>query len=261
MYRLVSLFFAVALLGPLSALAQVHPHRAEYSLRLGPAANAVRVGTAIHDLGADCGGWKIKRDINVELSLSSMFKLSVGSELEGDETRNGGAFRYRATQIQNESRRTTRGNVRHSGGEVRADITGPAGAQQFVLPPSTLKPISGLNYLIAQLGRDTGSFPALVFDPEVINDAFLVDVETLDRAALRNARPSDAKIAVSGKSWPVSLTFTRGRLQQQNPLFTVTGLVYETGVLDRLTVNTGLVSVTADLQSLDMRKTPDCPRS
>jgi hypothetical protein len=59
----------------------------------------------------------------------------------------------------------------------------------------------------------------------------------------------------------VFLSFTRGRQQDQRPLFTVQGLVYDNGVVDRLTVETGLVSVTADLQSLEMRPAPVCPRS
>jgi len=37
--------------------------------------------------------------------------------------------------------------------------------------------------------------------------------------------------------------------------------VFDNGVLDRLTVETGLVTVTADLQALEMRPLPNCPRS
>ena len=57
------------------------------------------------------------------------------------------------------------------------------------------------------------------------------------------------------------MTFTRGREQQQRPLFTLKTQVFEIGVLDRLTVETGLVTVTADLTALEMRKPPSCPRS
>jgi hypothetical protein len=57
------------------------------------------------------------------------------------------------------------------------------------------------------------------------------------------------------------MTFTRGRDQQQRPLFTVSTQVFDSGVLDHLTVETGLVTITADLQSLEMRKAPVCPRS
>ena len=57
------------------------------------------------------------------------------------------------------------------------------------------------------------------------------------------------------------MSFTRGREQQQKPLFTLKTQVFESGVLDRLTVETGLVTVTADLVNLEMRKPPTCPRS
>ncbi len=57
------------------------------------------------------------------------------------------------------------------------------------------------------------------------------------------------------------MTFTRGRQQDQRPLFTVGALVFDNGVLERLTVDTGLVTVTADLQALEMRPVPNCPRS
>jgi hypothetical protein len=57
------------------------------------------------------------------------------------------------------------------------------------------------------------------------------------------------------------MTFTRGRHQNQKPLFTVKAVVFANGVLDRLTVDTGLVQVTADLQELKLGTVPVCPRS
>jgi hypothetical protein len=101
-----------------------------------------------------------------------------------------------------------------------------------------------------------------MFDGEVIGDAFLIDVTEQERASLRAARPADEPVAMpTGKSWPVFMTFTRGRQQDQLPLFTVSALVFDNGVLDRLTVETGLLSVTADLQALEMRPAPVCPKS
>ena len=259
---LACLSLALAALWPQSVQAEIVPHRAEYSLKLGAAANAVRVGTAIHDLEADCAGWRLKRDINVELSLTSAWKLAVGSKLDGEEARGGSSFRYRVTQIQNANERHSQGRVQRREGEVRAEIVAGGQPTQFNLPAATLMPVQAIGHLIDRLRGGALSFPALTFDAEVIGDGFLVDVEVLDRAALRAARPTDREVVPpDGKSWPVSLTFTRGRQQQQNPLFTVTTLIWETGILDRLTVNTGMVAVTADLQALDIRKTPHCPRS
>ena len=57
------------------------------------------------------------------------------------------------------------------------------------------------------------------------------------------------------------MTFTRGRQQDTRPLFSVAAQVFDNGVLDRLTVDTGLVTVTADLQALEMRPLPSCPQA
>ena len=122
-------------------------------------------------------------------------------------------------------------------------------------------PVAAINHMIERLRSGAGAFPALAFDAEVIGDAFLVDVNQLDPGVVRGPLPSDPPVAVPGKSWPVSMTFTRGREQQQRPLFTVSTQVFDSGVLDHLTVETGLVIITADLQSLEMRTPPVCPRS
>jgi hypothetical protein len=255
------LFAASAILSPLVAAAQMQPHRAEYSLRLGAAVNAPRIGTAVQDLTLDCSGWHLKRDISTEIALTSSWKLSVASRLDGAESQRGRAFRYRTLQIQNGAERETRGRVERAGGETRAEIVSPSGPRQFILPPPTMMPVSAMEYMIDRLRAGAATFPAMTFDAEVIGDAFLVDVTETDRS-LRAARPGEESAAKpTGRSWPVFMTFTRGRQQQENPLFTVSARVFETGVLDRLSVDTGLVTVTADLKKLDMHKAPVCPRS
>lgn len=251
------------LLAPLPGQAQVQPHRAEYALRLGAALNAPRIGTAVQELTQDCGGWRIKRDIKTEIALTSSWKLSVESKLDGQEGKGGSGFRFRTVQIQNGAERETKGRVVRQGSETRAEILPPESAPlQFLLPAPTMMPVEAMGHLVERLGSGAATFPALTFDAEVIGDAFLVDVTELDRGAIRAARPSDKPVAVPAKrSWPVFMSFTRGRRQDQRPLFTVNGLVFDTGVLDRLTVETGMVSVTADLQSLKMLPSPSCPRS
>jgi hypothetical protein len=267
MPRLVRFVLAAALLCPSGfsqeAWAQVQPHRAEYALRLGAAANAPRIGTAVHDLSQDCAGWHLKRDIKTEIALTTSWRMSVASKMDADEQRNGNGFRFSTLQIQNGSQREIKGRVQRKAGETRAEIV-LAGSppNQFVLPPPTLMPVAAIDHLIHQLQAYAASFPALMFDGEVIGDAFLIDVTEQDRAALRAARPADQPVAMpAAKSWPVFMTFTRGREQDQRPLFTVSALVFDNGVLDRLTVETGLLSVTADLQALEMRPAPVCPRS
>ncbi|MBV8392271.1 MAG: DUF1849 family protein [Alphaproteobacteria bacterium] len=261
MDRRVCFFVAAALVVPQMASAQMLPHRAEYELRLGPAANAPRIGKAIQDITLDCTGWHIRRDISSEIAITSSWKMSIASKLDGQESRGGNGFDYRTVQIQNGSERETKGHVQRTGKETRADILWPNGPQQLLLPPPNLMPVSALHHLVDRLKAKAVSFPALMFDAEVIGDAFLVDVEEIDPATLRKSPPADTPVKAPGESWPVSMAFTRGRQQDQKPLFSVTAKVYDSGVLDRLTVDTGLVTIAADLKSLEMHKAPTCPGS
>ena len=268
MRRLVGFVLAGAVLAPgLAAapglaFAQVQPHRAEYALRLGMAPNAPRIGTAVHDLSLDCSGWHLKRDIRTEIALTASWKMTLASKLDGQEPKAGNAFRYSTVQVQNGSEREFKGRVQRQGGELRAEIVQAGGPpNQFVLPPPTLMPVAAVDHLIERLRANAASFPALMFDAEVMGDAFLIDVTEQERSQLR-ARPADARVTgLPARSWPVFMTFTRGRQQDTRPLFSVGALVFDNGVLDRLTVETGLVTVTADLQSLEMRPLPSCPRS
>ncbi len=243
--------------------AQVQPHRAEYALRLGVAANAPRIGTAVHDLSLDCTGWHLKRDIKTEIALTASWKMSLASKLDGQEPKSGNAFRFSTVQVQNGSEREFKGRVQRQGGELKAEIV-QAGAppNQFVLPPPTLMPVAAIDHMIERLQANAANFPALMFDAEVMGDAFLIEVTEQPRNQLRAGRSVDKPVtAPTGKSWPVFMTFTRGRQQDTRPLFSVGALVFDNGVLDRLTIETGLVTVTADLQSLEMRPVPNCPRS
>jgi hypothetical protein len=261
MRELVCFLAAFAALGLPGASAQVLPHRAEYALRLGPAVNAPRIGTAIEDLTQDCGGWHLKRDISTEIAITPSWKLTLLSKLDGQEQRGGSDFRFRTVQNQNGAEHEMRGRVRRTTKEVHADIDFPSGPQQLVLPPPTLMPVASLNHVIDRLRGGAASFPSMTFDAEVIGDAFLVDVDQLDPGVLRGARLGEQPVAVPGRSWPVFMSFTRGRDQQQRPLFTLKTRLFDSGILDRLTVETGLVTVTADLTALEMRKPPSCPRS
>lgn len=266
MRRLVSFVVAGAVLVPGLAGAQVRPHRAEYALRLGMAANAPRIGTAVHDLSQDCGGWHLKRDIRTEIALTASWKMSLASKLDGQEPRgeprSGNAFRYSTVQVQNGSEREVKGRVHRQGGKLTAEIVQPGGPpSQFVLPPLTLMPVAAIDHLIERLQAKAANFPALMFDAEVMGDAFLIEVTEQQRSQLRASRPADKPVAaLPAKSWPVFMTFTRGRQQDSRPLFSVAGQIFDNGVLDRLTVETGLVTVTADLQALEMRPVPACPR-
>ena len=60
---------AAALLAPSPAGAQLRPHWADYSLRLGTALNATRIGSVVQDIALDCDRWRIRRELSIEMAL------------------------------------------------------------------------------------------------------------------------------------------------------------------------------------------------
>ena len=250
----------LALLAPVSAYGQLQPHRANYLLRLGSGPEAARIGRAVQDLSQDCNGWRIKRDVRIDLLLTPSLSMSLVSKLDGEEGRRH--FNYSTVQSQNGVERRFKGRVERQGSELRAEVVHPQGApRQLQMPPTTLMPVAALQQLIERLRAGTASYRTLMFDAEIIHDAFLVEVTEKDPRSFRSARSVDQPLSLpDGKSWGVSMAFTRGR-QDERPLFNASALAFENGVLDRLTIDTGLLSVTADLQALEMRSAPTCPRS
>jgi hypothetical protein len=240
------------------ASAQMQPHRAEYILRLGAAINAPRVGMATQDLTLDCDAWHLKRDVKGEVPISATWKFNVGSSLVSDEGRSGDDLRYRSLQVQNGAEREVHGKVRRADGELRAEITSPDGPAQVLLPALTRMPVASIGYIIDRLRAGAGPFATLSFDPQTSGETFQVEVAQIDDGAIRRRPPSDKPVVASGRSWPVQMTFTRGANEQQKPLFAFKARLFESGVLDHVTVDTDVVTVTADLKALEMYPAPSC---
>jgi hypothetical protein len=247
-----------ALLWPQWAFGQMQPHRAEYVLRLGAAANAPRIGAAVQDIRLECDGWRLEREIKGEVPLTASWKVNGSSRLDSQERPSGDVFRYHTLQSQNGTERETHGRVQRAGTELRAEIVSPAGPAQMLLPSPTLMPIALMEHLIERLRKGSTAFPAFAFDAEGTGDAFLIDVTSLEPHAIRGRRLADKLVAVPGKSWPVLLSFTRNGVPPQKPLFTVSTQLFDSGVVDLLTVEAGMVTVTADLQALEMHRPPTC---
>jgi hypothetical protein len=187
--------------------------------------------------------------------------MNLASRLDGEEPRAGDAFRFTTLQVQNGAERETHGKVQRTGNELKAQIVSPNGLAQFVLPPPTLMPVALIDHVVERLRGGAAGFPVLVFDAEGTGETFVIDVQPADPGTIRARRPADQPVAVPGKSWPVFMTFTRSHDQphQHKPLFTISARLFDSGVLDRLTVETPMATVTADLQALEMHKPPTCP--
>jgi len=244
-----------------TAQAELRPHRAEYSLRLGSAANALRIGNAVQELTLDCEAWHIRREVNAEAALTPSLKVKVSSQLTGDEDRAGNAFQYRTLVVQNGVERKTRGSVRREGDAIRATVETPDGTDDSTLPPSTLMPVAAVDSLVEALAAGKTAFPLVMFAAEGSGEAFRFDVRSIPAEALPSTPPAETKVAVpSARSWAVAMAVTRAGAADQKPLMTVRLQVFESGVLDRLVIDAGVVTVAAYLQTLQMAEMPECPR-
>ena len=247
---------AAVLLFAQSVSAQMQPHRAEYVLRLGTAINAPRVGTATQDLTLDCTAWHLKRDVKGEVPISATWKFDVASTLVSDEGRSGDELHYRSRQVQNGAAREVNGTVRRSDGELRAESQSPDGAAHVLLPMVTRMPVASIGYVIDRLRAGMASFSMLSFDAQGSGEAFRVDVAQIVDSALRRRPPSEEPVDVPGRSWPIQMSFERGA--KDKPVFSLTARLFDSGVLDRVTVDADVVMVAADLKALEMHPSPNC---
>ena len=259
MKRFAGLLVAAAMALPPAAWAQMQPHRAEYSLRLGTALNAPRIGTAVQDIALDCSGWRIKRDVAVDVAFTPSFKIGVASRMEGEEEHGGNRFDYRAVQRQNGVERETSGKVRRRDGAIHVELVTPDGPERSVLPSFTLMPVAMVSSLIRRLKTGTLPDPLLMFGAEATAAAFQIHSRELGSEGLQARPPALKRVDVPAeRSWPIFLTVTRAGQPDANPVLSLRARVFDSGVLDQLTIDAGIVTVTAYLQALQMHRPPTC---
>lgn len=252
---------AAALLASASASAQLRPHRAEYSLRLGTALNATRIGSAVQDIEQECDGWRIRRELSVDMSLTPSLKVKITSRTGGEEQRGTNGFTWRTVQVLNGTEREVRGTVQRHDGAYRVALETSGEPEQSVLPSLTLMPVAAVSYLVRRLAAGSDAFPVLMFGAEAAGAVFLIDVKREAAESPEATPPSQRHVAVPGtRSWPVTLAFSRAGQQDSKPLLSLRGRLFDSGVLDRLVADAGPLTVAAHLQGLHMHDVPTCPK-
>jgi hypothetical protein len=202
----------------------------------------------------------MEREIKGELAVTPSLKMNVVSKLDSEEPDAGNVFRFQTQLSQNGSARQTHGMVQRDGDALNAEIDSANGASHLELPEPTFMPISWLKHLIDKLHANSAPFAGFLFDAEGTRDAFQVDVKRTDVKMLRRRPPADKPITIDGESWPVFLSFAKRGESPEKPLFTMTAQLYQSGVVDRLTIDAHVAIVTADLQTLQMHDVPACAR-
>jgi EipB-like len=259
--RLVICLISLSLLMCSPALAaDLVPHRAEFIVRLGTAVNGAQIGTARQRLSFDCRHWRIERDVGFAFSLTAMLKYSTESRLRGEQTASGSAFAYELERRINDYPERITGKATSSPVGGTAEIKLPARTIDFAMPGGTALPVAAIAEAIDRLKAGQTAFSFNVFDPEVTGDVMTVDGGIASPDMLRPPRVDSPAGELNTQAWPVTLAFSRTRFGGR-PLFTLSMLLYDTGVMDRINVSAGLVTAGADLVSLVMEPRPDCPLS
>jgi len=202
----------------------------------------------------------MEREIKGELAVTPSLKMNVVSRLDSEEPDAGNVFRFQTQLSQNGAARQTHGMVQRDGDALSAEIDSAAGASHLALPEPTFMPVSWLKHLIEKLHANSAPFAGFLFDAEGTRDAFQVDVKRTEAKVLRHRPPADKPITIDGESWPVFLSFAKRGAAPGKSLFTMTAQLYESGVVDRLTIDAHVAIVTADLQTLQMHDVPACAR-
>lgn len=243
------------------AAAQLQPHRAEYSLRLGTALNATRIGRIVQDIALDCDGWRIRRELSVEMSLTPTLKVGITSRMEGEEQRGGNGFTWRTAQIVNGSEREVRGTAQRKVEGYRVDLVMADGPEQTILPPLTQMPVAAVDYLVRRLVAGSEAFPVLLLGAEADGAAFLVDVKKASSGTPEASPPAQRYVNVPARqSWPFITGIARPGQRDSKPILTLRGRIFDSGVMDGLVVDAGVVTVAAYLRNLEMREAPKCPK-
>jgi hypothetical protein len=130
------------------------------------------------------------------------------------------------------------------------------------MPGGTALPVAAIREAIDRLKAGQTAFSFTLFDPEVTSDVMTVDAGLASADMLRAPRADSPAGALNAtaRAWPVTIAFSRTRFGGR-PLFTLSMLLYDSGVMDRISVSAGLVTAGADLVSLAMEPQPDCPVS
>jgi hypothetical protein len=258
--RFAACLISALLIGTPALAADLAPHRADYVIRLGTAVNGVQIGTARQRLTFDCRHWRIERDVGFAFVLTAMLRYSTQSRLRGEETSGGSAFAYELERRINDYPERITGKATSSAVGGTAEIRLPARTIDFAMPGGTALPVAAIAAALDRLKAGQTAFSFTIFDPEVTSDVMTVDGGLASPDMLRPPRAASPAGELNTQAWPVTIAFSRTRFGGQ-PLFTLSMLLYDTGVMDRISVSAGLVTAGADLVTLVMEPRPDCPLS
>lgn len=226
----------VALAAPSSAVADVVPHQATYTLRMaevtGPSAFNDVSGAAVTLIEKTCEGWVIDEQIVMTMLTNAGGAINREMTFKATESLNGDSFRFRSVS-------DTDGTIEEFKGSARVRPDGSAEAE-FITPRPFEMPLpKGVNFYVsttewllklAKSGAKTGQ--TVSFDGSDDEGPHKMTAFILPDLGARESLKGDPAL-LSGKAWEVRLAFFKLSEQAGQPDFEIALRLLENGIITR----------------------------
>lgn len=239
------------------ATAQLAPHRAIYSMKLGGkragSATVGARGTMYIEWAESCDGWTVTQRVGLVLSTTQGDDIETDSNFSSWESKDGLSYRFTVRNMRDgKLSEELRGAARLQGsGGGEAVFTTPAGLT-FSLPPKAIFPTEHVAHLIE--GARAGS----VRVSRVIFDGASLDGPLEVNAVIGKPVPPAGEGLTAGRSWPMRLAFFPVQSQSAAPEYEVGLRLYENGVADRFVLDYGEFVVDAEIEKIEPLAKPRC---
>lgn len=266
---LASLAAAPVLATPSLAVdgALLAPHRAVYDLSLDRSSGSRGVdggrGRIAFDVGASCEGYTVTFRQVVDLASSEAGQRVTDVRSSTYEAADGGAFRFVIDRFANSAPTGgTEGRSSQRDGAQSVAITRPKPAR-VELPRDVMFPSAHTKRLIeaARAGETTVSVKIYdgSDDGETIYDSLAVIGKPVERSRADPGLDEAARAALGGlKSWPMTISYFKGRDSDAQPVYVVTLEMFENGVSRDLKLDFGSLVMRGELKQLSLAAPPQC---
>lgn len=260
---LMSAFILVFSSGSLEA-ANLAPHRAVYSLKIGQA----RAGSAFVDaqgamtlaMEKSCDGWILEQTMVMDLSTAEGDTLKQKMNFSGLESLDGNNYRFAADNDVGEKKDQINGRARAGSGGAPGEINYKLPeVKTMSLPEKTLFPVGHTSWLIDRATAGDRQAPRHVFDgadgggpQEVV--AFIGPLTAPDANSPKNL--PDALVKRPG--WNIRLAFYQMDSQDAEPEYEAEVMQLDNGVARRMILDYRDFTVILELEKIEAINQPSC---
>ena len=245
------------------AAADIMPHRALYTMKLGATKTDSGVtaasGTMAYQWGETCDGWTVEQRYRLKLSYAEQQDVAIVSNFVTWEAKDGLHYRFNQKEIRN-------GNVSEEiRGEARLDGTGKAGTVEFAkpeekslpLPAGAVFPSAHTMMLIDKALAGENFVSRQVFDGATEETSVLVS------GVIGPRIPPDGDAAKSNKllqrpGWRVRLAFFPADLKADKPDYELGMLLLDNGISRDMLIDYGDYAIRAELSEVEPLPKPRC---